>query len=147
MKTAYPSSRRRITSVSSAVCVWLAGLLLLHHSSHAFLTPLSRLAAPKSTSRCVGQQCYANKPTAGAIYASSSIDDPENKNQSSKLLKHSDIEWRLRPPEGTSLLNRLKLKAGANILRMDAKLKSGKLPPILCPRGGQAVLEAYYKGA
>ena len=34
-----------------------------------------------------------------------------------QLLSHSDIEWRLRPPEGTSRLNRLKIKLGANILR------------------------------
>jgi hypothetical protein len=61
-------------------------------------------------------------------------------------LSHSDIEWRLRPPEGTSRIDRLKFKLGANILRLESKLKGNTLPPVLCPRGGRALLEAYHKG-
>mmetsp|Transcript_5220 Transcript_5220/g.13056 ORF Transcript_5220/g.13056 Transcript_5220/m.13056 type:complete len:267 (+) Transcript_5220:106-906(+) len=60
-------------------------------------------------------------------------------------LTHSDIEWRLRPPEGTRRIDRLKIKLGANILRLWSKLKGMELPPVLCPRGGRALLEAYYK--
>lgn len=60
-------------------------------------------------------------------------------------LAHSDIEWKLRSPQDTSKLNRLKLKLGADILILDAKFKNGVLPPVLCPSGGHAVLEAYYK--
>ena len=63
-----------------------------------------------------------------------------------KHLTHSDIEWKLRPPEGTSRFDRLKIKVEANILRLDSKLKGNELPPVLCPRGGRAMLEAYYKG-
>lgn len=62
------------------------------------------------------------------------------------LLEHSDVEWRLRPPEGTSRLQRMKLKLGASILRLDSKLRGQTLPPVLCPRGGQALLEGYLKG-
>ena len=58
-----------------------------------------------------------------------------------QALSHSDIEWRLCPPEGTSRLNRWKIKIGANILR----LSTNQLPPVLCPKGGRAMLEAYYK--
>ena len=61
-------------------------------------------------------------------------------------LEHSDIEWRLRPPEGASRLQRMKLKLGANILRLDSRLKGQTLPHVLCPRGGQAMLEGYLKG-
>jgi hypothetical protein len=64
----------------------------------------------------------------------------------SPQLTHADIEWKLRPQEGTSRINRLKLKLGANVLRLESKLKGGELPPVLCPKGGRAVLEAYYKG-
>jgi hypothetical protein len=62
------------------------------------------------------------------------------------FLSHSDIEWRLRPPEGTSRFDRWKIKVGANILRLDCKWKGEKPPQVLCPRGGRALLEAYYKG-
>ena len=61
-------------------------------------------------------------------------------------LSHSDIEWLLRPPEGTSRLDRLKIKLGANMLRLESKIKGGGLPPVLLPRGGRALLEAYHKG-
>ena len=66
--------------------------------------------------------------------------------ETSTHLAHSDIEWKLRPPEGTSRFDRWKIKVGANILRLDSKLKGNELPPVLCPRGGRAMLEAYYKG-
>lgn len=60
-------------------------------------------------------------------------------------LTHADITWKLRPPENTSKLTRLKTKLGANALRLYSKLKGETLPPVLCPRGGRAMLEAYYK--
>jgi hypothetical protein len=64
----------------------------------------------------------------------------------STRLSHSDVEWLLRPPEGTSRLDRLKIKLGAKILRLESKIKGGGLPPVLLPRGGRALLEAYHKG-
>ena len=70
----------------------------------------------------------------------------DEKGSNDVKLSHSDIEWRLRPPEGTSRLKRWKIKLGAAILRLDCKLKGEKVPQVLCPRGGRALLEAYYKG-
>ena len=64
----------------------------------------------------------------------------------SDSLSHSDIEWRLRPPEGTSRVDRWKIKLGATLLRLESKWKGEALPPVLCPRGGRALLEAYHKG-
>lgn len=72
--------------------------------------------------------------------------DEHETSQHASNFAHSDIEWRLRPPEGTSRFNRLKVKLGAQILRLDCKLKGERLPSVLCPRGGRALLEAYYKG-
>lgn len=43
-------------------------------------------------------------------------------------------------------MDRLKFKLGANILRLESKLNGNTLPPVLCPRGGRALLEAYHKG-
>ena len=111
-------------------------LFLLFHASTAFLTPSPLQVTTKPLNPC----------RAGVIYASINRNAPAADAESIKVLTHSDIEWRLRPPEGTSLLNRLKLKAGANILRLEARMRDAKLPPVLCPRGGQAVLEAYYQG-
>jgi hypothetical protein len=133
-----------VASRRPALPIWLALLLALLHSSHAFVTSSStRLTASKRESACVGRHCNGAHPAA-ALYSSSGSNDSTSSDITT--LTHSDIEWKLRPPEGTSRLNRLKLKLGANILRWDAKLKGGELPPVLCPRGGQAVLEAYYKG-
>jgi GNAT superfamily N-acetyltransferase len=75
-----------------------------------------------------------------------------------KRLTHADIEWKLRPDNnnsnsnsddngGTSpkqLFKRLKIKSSATLLRIHSKLSGKKLPPVLCPRGGRAMLEAYY---
>ena len=119
--------------VGSFLSSWL---FLLFHSSTAFLTPSHRQVTIKPPNPC----------RAGVIYASINHNAPAVDAGSIKVLTHSDIEWRLRPPEGTSLLKRLKLKAGANILRLEARIRDAKLPPVLCPRGGQAVLEAYYQG-
>jgi len=69
------------------------------------------------------------------------VNNDKDEETNKQLLSHSDIEWKLRPPEGTSRLDRWKIKLGANLLR----LNSNELPPILCPKGGRAMLEAYYK--
>lgn len=59
-------------------------------------------------------------------------------------LTHSDIVWKLRPPpEQLSFLQRLWLRFAANLIRLDCKIFRKDEPVVLCPKGGQAVLEAY----
>ncbi|KAL7550486.1 hypothetical protein ACHAWF_013718 [Thalassiosira exigua] len=112
----------RIPSVLCVIwCSWMY-LLIAALPARAFVAPTPRLSTP---------------PTIFALNG----DAVENTSQ----LSHSDIEWRLRPPEGTSRMERLKIKVGANLLRLDSKLKGQELPPVLCPRGGRALLEAYHK--
>lgn len=92
-------------------------------TAQAFVAPPSVAYAPQST----------------LLFASDGGESP-------KQLSHFDVEWKLRPPEDSSRLQRLKFKLGANILRLDSKLRGSELPLVLCPRGGRALLEAYYKG-
>lgn len=62
-------------------------------------------------------------------------------------LTQKDILWKLRPPPDTSLWKRLWVRFAGNVIRLDCTL-FGKDPPVaLCPKGGQAVLEAYCKDA
>lgn len=60
-------------------------------------------------------------------------------------LTHADIAWKLRLPPGTPAVKRLLTKLGANLIRLDAAVKKTEPPFCLCPKGGQAVLEAYYQ--
>lgn len=120
------------------------------------LTCLSLFAAPLSQAFVVSWPPKSNK-----LYCTSTPHQPNhlfastnNKVDGDAIiisthhsqLSHSDIEWRLRPPEGTSRIDRLMFKLGANILRLESKLNGNTLPPVLCPRGGRALLEAYHKG-
>ncbi len=60
-------------------------------------------------------------------------------------LEHSDIIWKVRPPPETSRLRKIWLRLAANLIRLDCKVMGKEAPVVLCPKGGQAVLEAYYR--
>ena len=62
-----------------------------------------------------------------------------------KKLEHSDIIWKVRPPPETSRLKKIWLRLAANLIRLDCKLMGKEMPVVLCPKGGQAVLEAHYR--
>jgi hypothetical protein len=62
-------------------------------------------------------------------------------------LDHSDIIWKVRPTPETSPLKKLWLRLAANLIRLDCKIMGKDVPVVLCPKGGQAVLEAYYRPA
>ena len=113
----------------SALTLWFAWASLP-------LLAQAYVLGPRHTKPC------ARTPHQSKAFFASNYDEVDT----STHLLHSDIEWRLRPPEGTSRLERLKVKLGANILRLEIKLKGDTLPPVLCPRGGRAVLEAYHSG-
>lgn len=59
-------------------------------------------------------------------------------------LSHADIVWKVRPPAGVSRLRRLWLRFAANVIRLDCILKRQEPPLVLCPKGGQTLMEAYY---
>ena len=75
--------------------------------------------------------------------SSSSQSQNENNENNEEKWTHSDIEWRLQPPEDTPLVDKLKLKAAAKAIRTQCLMNNEPVPPVLCPKGGKAVLEAY----
>lgn len=111
---------------------------------HAFAPTSSRLSRYSTLNQKVGY-CLS-LASSGASNTSINTDTQNTSKKNNQPLTHADIEWRLRPPEGTSRLDRLKIKLGANIIRADRKLRGLPPPPLLCPKGGRALLEAYYKG-
>lgn len=64
----------------------------------------------------------------------------------SQPLTHTEIIWKLRPPQGTPFTKKLLLRLGANVIRLESALRGVDPPFCLCPKGGQAILEAYYQG-
>lgn len=54
---------------------------------------------------------------------------------------HSDILWKIRPPPGMSIWKRLWVRIAANLIR----IFNPEPPLVLCPQGGQAVLEAHVR--
>jgi GNAT superfamily N-acetyltransferase len=74
-----------------------------------------------------------------------SLSAPSSSSSSSEKWTHSDIEWRLRPSEETPRMERIKQRAAAKAIRAECLLKGEPVPPVLCPKGGKAILEAYDK--
>jgi len=72
-------------------------------------------------------------------------DGASSSTSSPRRLTHDDIIWKLRPPPETSLYRKFLLRMGANLIRLDCQLKGQDPPLVLCPKGGSAVLEAYYQ--
>ena len=150
-----------ISSYSSNNCwrqFYYATILLLlaaaSWTSEAFV-----IVAPPATTSNMHSFAQSSAGAASSkiiapLFATLNINNADNNNEEeeeensipTKKLTHADITWKLRPPENTPLATRLKIKLGANTLRLYSKLKGGEsLPPVLCPKGGRAMLEAYYK--
>ncbi len=69
-----------------------------------------------------------------------------SKSDSSDIsLQHADIVWKVRPPPDVSSVKRFWLRLAANTIRLDCMMKRQTPPLVLCPKGGQAVLEAHYR--
>lgn len=67
----------------------------------------------------------------------------EDKAQRFDKFDHSDIIWKVRPPPDTGRLKMIWLRLAANLMRLDCKVMRKEPPLVLCPKGGQAVLEAH----
>ena len=60
-------------------------------------------------------------------------------------LTHGDILWKIRLPPQSSRFKRLITKLSAWGIRLDCKLRGQTPPLVLCPKGGQALLEAWHQ--
>jgi len=115
--------------MKSILCAILVVVLCISHLN-AFVPSKASLSPVLTTGRIEG------------VLASSKGDDSDGAD-----FTHGDIVWKLRPPEGTSRRERLKLRIAANLLRLDSFLFRKDLPFSLCPKGGEAMLEAHTKDA
>jgi hypothetical protein len=64
-------------------------------------------------------------------------------NTNTTAFTHADIVWKIRPPPNTRRYKKIFTRLAANLIRLDAIIKRVDPPVLLCPKGGQAVLEAY----
>lgn len=65
--------------------------------------------------------------------------------QSPQALTHGDVIWKLRPPPEYPRWRRIWLRLACNVLRLEFLIRGRRLPTVLCPRGGRALLECYIK--
>mmetsp|Transcript_945 Transcript_945/g.1346 ORF Transcript_945/g.1346 Transcript_945/m.1346 type:complete len:278 (-) Transcript_945:112-945(-) len=106
----------------------------------AFLSP-TQIYHPRTKTTSSSSVVQQNHRNLHPLYLSN-----ENEASSSSKLTHDDIVWKLRPPPETTLFRKLVLRLGANLIRLDCKLKGQDPPVVLCPKvGGAAVLEAHYQ--
>ena len=103
-------------------------LLSIHYPANAF--------CPRNS-----HQVDASNPVVLQVVKSSDLSP-----LSAQPLTHEEIIWKLRPPPGTSLSKRILLRLGANLIRLESAIRNSDPPFCLCPKGGQAVLEAHYQG-
>lgn len=136
----------------------------------AFVAPKALLVLSPPTSSLLSSSS-ASSTASSDIFDTSNNNNNDGVDilQASTTFKHADVEWKIQPwfrpePESSSsekkekkILDKLKrvwvsskflrkklmLKAAANIIRLDCFLKKRTAPKVLCPKGGQAVLEAF----
>jgi hypothetical protein len=85
---------------------------------------------------CNSQLDASNDYVEGSDTASASTTGTTN-------FTHADIVWKIRPPPNTRRFRKIFTRLAANLIRLDCIIKRVAPPVLLCPKGGQAVLEAY----
>ena len=140
-----------MTTTTTSICLTLLVLILSIFYLDAFIPEAQRFPCQRSSrSQSIAIQTQAaQRQRISMLWGSNS----NNKDSSSSLLNstqpltHADIVWKLRPPQETSRWKKLWLRFAANLIRLDCKLFRKDPPVALCPKGGQAVLEAYVDGS
>lgn len=153
--------------VSTALIAKYLALCALVTASLAFTSPLATSPLATSPARNVGPSFPQQKAprarfvntwqaagcppralstTCNATPNTSNDDDAKAATiADSTPFTHSDITWKLRPPKETPLLKRLAVRGASALIKADCLLRRKDPPPVLCPKGGQAILQAYYR--
>mmetsp|Transcript_15651 Transcript_15651/g.23709 ORF Transcript_15651/g.23709 Transcript_15651/m.23709 type:complete len:251 (+) Transcript_15651:67-819(+) len=104
-------------------------LCCIHHSGAFLINPqFSRVVVPAR------KHCSSSKLPLSAA------------NKKDDRLTHETIVWKLRPAETTGWVKKIILRLAAKAIRLDCLFKKQDPPFALCPKGGQAVLEAHLVG-
>ena len=117
--------------------------LLAASLSFAFTSPLSTFPPPAASRNVSPPPPHASKH--GAPHASKHGATADAAAADSAPFSHSDITWKLRPPKETPLLKRLAVRGASTLIKTDCFFRRRDPPPVLCPKGGQAILQAYYR--
>ena len=135
-------------------------LCALVTASLAFTSPLATspvgpqpLPQQKARARFVNTwqaTCCSPRALSTTCNAAPNNDDDEGAADSASTkttapFTHSDITWKLRPPKETPLLKRLAVRGASALIKADCLLRRKTPPPVLCPKGGQSILQAYYR--
>mmetsp|Transcript_20250 Transcript_20250/g.58098 ORF Transcript_20250/g.58098 Transcript_20250/m.58098 type:complete len:277 (-) Transcript_20250:267-1097(-) len=126
----------------AAYLVLCASLQWLLTASFAFTFPLATFPASRNVSPQPPQHARLIANTWQARGLAATVDDAV---ADSAPFGHSDITWKLRPPKETPLRKRLAVRGASALIKADCFLRRRDPPPVLCPKGGQAILQAYYR--
>ena len=91
-----------------------------------------------------GSQGFATASSSSSSTSrTSALSSPEDTSNNLSPFTHNDITWKIRPKEGTPMPEMVKWQAQVAL----KKLEYGDNPPlIVCPPGGQLLLEAHHQG-
>lgn len=126
------------TATTAFLVMTMKGVLLLLTVFLVSVYHLDAFVAPASV------QLLVSSPTRGDT-STTSRKAKMDENAVGRALQHKDIVWKIRPPPETRRLSKVFSRIAANLIRLDCWIKRTDAPVLLCPKGGQAVLEAHYK--
>jgi hypothetical protein len=86
---------------------------------------------------------YNSQLDASHDHVEGSNSERTNTNKNTTAFTHADIVWKIRPPPNTRRVRKIFTRLAANLIRLDSIIKRVDPPVLLCPKGGQCVLEAY----
>jgi hypothetical protein len=133
------------TFAMQAIVLLLCVLLVSIYHLDAFVSPNRvKLIADKviNPNQRLNLPLDGRRPCNTQLDAASYKDAPTS---SKKALTHADILWKIRPPPETSRVRKMITRIAANLIRLDCLVRRVDQPILLCPKGGQAVLEAHYR--
>jgi hypothetical protein len=147
-----------LVATMKGLSLFLCIFLLSVYHLDAFVLPNDRSIAGRGASATCSKNRLFFRPDLPFLYHSQTqLDNASNNDQveagseptttdvddSTRPFTHADIVWKIRNPPNTRRVRKIITRLAANLIRLDAIIKRVDPPLVMCPRGGQAVLEAY----